>query len=322
MTNAIPGDKSTGAVRCLVLGGSGFIGSHLTEALANAGYWVRSFDTRPQPIEYPASDRIEHVTGDFRDSKQVSRALAGCDYVFHLVSTTLPKTSNDDPLSDVSDNLLPTVSLLDQAVAQGVKKILFLSSGGTIYGVPKTLPIAEDHAKQPLNSYGIVKLTIEHYLRLYHVLHGLNYQVLRLSNPFGERQAIVASQGAIAVFMGKALKGEALEVWGDGGVIRDYIYISDVIDALLLALAYDGAHREINIGSGQGLSINQVIEAISRTTGKNIDKRHLPQRSFDVPASVLCIKMAKSELNWQPRVSFEEGLQRVETWIRGIIRSD
>jgi UDP-glucose 4-epimerase len=302
-----------------VLGGSGFIGSHLVEALATAGYWVRSFDARSQPIEAADSDRIEYVTGDFRDSKQVSKALAGCDYVFHLVSTTLPKTSNDDPLSDVRDNLLPTLALLDEAVAQGVKKILFLSSGGTIYGIPQELPITEDHSKQPLNSYGIVKLTIEHYLRLYHALHGLNYQVLRLSNPFGERQAIVASQGVIAVFMGKALKGEALEVWGDGGVIRDYIYISDVIDALLLALPYDGVCREINIGSGQGLSINQVIEAISSTIGRKIDKRHLPQRSFDVPASVLCIKKAKTELNWQPRVSFEDGLHRVEAWIRGMI---
>jgi len=314
--------RASKAERCLVLGGSGFIGSHLVEALVKAGYKVRTFDARPLPLIDADAAFLEEITGDFLDAPQVSEAVRGCDYVFHLVSTTLPKTSNENPLADVRENLLPTLSMLDAASLHGVKKVIFLSSGGTIYGIPQTLPIAEEHPKRPLSSYGIVKLTIEHYLHLYHALRGLKYQVLRLSNPFGERQAIVSSQGVIAVFLGKILKGEALEVWGDGGVIRDYIYISDVIDAMLLALTYDGPHREINIGSGQGLSINQVIDAIASTTGLTVEKRHLQQRSFDVPASVLCIKKAKAELNWQPRIPFDEGLRRAKAWVEDLIDRD
>lgn len=308
--------------RCLVLGGSGFIGSHLVEALVKAGYKVRTFDTRPLPVIDTGSAILEEIRGDFLDSAQVFEAVRGCDYVFHLVSTTLPKTSNDNPLADVRENLLPTLSMLNAASVHGVKKVIFLSSGGTIYGIPQSLPIAEDHPKRPLSSYGIVKLTIEHYLHLYHELHGLKYQILRLSNPFGERQAIASSQGVIAVFTAKILKGEALEVWGDGGVIRDYIYISDVIDAMLLALTYDGPHREINIGSGQGLSINQVIDALANTTGLKVERRHLEARTFDVPASVLCIKRAKAELNWQPRVPFDEGLRRAKAWVQDLIDRD
>ena len=145
-----------------------------------------------------------------------------------------------------------------------------------------------------------MKLAIERYLHLYQVLHGLNYQVLRLSNPYGEGQAINGAQGAIAVFMSKALRGESLEIWGDGSVVRDYIYIDDVIHALLLAVSYEGPERVLNIGSGQGLSVNQIIAAIGSSIGVEMKVHFKDHRAFDVPVSVLSIDRAKSELGWQP----------------------
>lgn len=306
--------------RVLVLGGSGFIGSHLVEALSEAGSEVRSFDRVPSPWHTRAN--VESVVGDFLRADQVAEAVSGCDYVYHLVSTTLPKNSNDNPIADVEQNLVSTLAMLKAACAAGVKKIVFLSSGGTVYGIPQTLPILETHPTLPMSSYGIVKLTIEHYLHLYQVLHGLNYQVLRLSNPFGERQPINGSQGAIAVFMSKALRGETVEIWGDGSVVRDYIYVKDVIDAMLLALDYQGPHRSINIGSGTGQSINQILDAISHTIGQQIERRYTAQRSFDVPASVLSIERARLELGWQPTISFAEGLKRTSQWIRTAIEHD
>src|SRR5262249_42060795 len=142
--------------------------------------------------------------------------LEGCQTCFHLVSTTLPKSSNADPVFDVESNVLATIRLLTQAIQTGLKKVVFVSSGGTVYGVPKQIPILETHATDPMCSYGITKLSIEKYLHLFHVLHGLDYTVLRLSNPFGEGQRVHASQGAVAVFLGKVLRGETVEIWGDG----------------------------------------------------------------------------------------------------------
>lgn len=312
-----PGSPPAGA-RVLVLGGAGFIGSHLVDALSVAGYQVRCFDRVPSPW-HPERGNVESLVGNFLLAEDVEPAVSGCDYVFHLVSTTLPKTSNDDPVADVQQNLVSTLRLLDLARAANVKKVIFLSSGGTVYGIPQTLPILETHPTVPMSSYGIVKLTIEHYLHLYHVLHGLDYQVLRLSNPFGERQPVNGAQGAIAVFMNKALRGEAIEIWGDGSVVRDYIYVKDVIDAMLLALSYRGPHRSINIGSGTGQSINQIVDAIAQTIGKKIVTRYSAHRTFDVPASVLSIERARVELGWQPSITFEEGLKRTSQWIREAI---
>ena len=317
---AFPERKPPGG-RVLVLGGSGFIGSHLVDALSEAGSEVRSFDRIKSPW-HSTRRNVESVVGNFLDADQVADAVAGCDYVYHLVSTTLPKTSNDNPIADVEQNLISTLAMLKAACDAGVKKVVFLSSGGTVYGIPQTLPILETHPTLPMSSYGIVKLTIEHYLHLYHVLHGLDYQVLRLSNPFGERQPINGSQGAIAVFMSKALRGETVEIWGDGSVVRDYVYIADVIDAMLMTLNYQGQHRSINIGSGTGQSINQIIDAISHTIGRPIERRYSAHRSFDVPASVLSIERAHRELGWQPSTSFADGLARTSQWIRTAIAND
>lgn len=304
--------------RCLVLGGRGFIGSHLVDALLDRGYLVRCFD-RPhiQPLSesHLEDKRFELCEGDLVSEADVARALEGCHACFHLVSTTLPKSSNADPVFDVESNVLGTIRLLAQSIQSGLKRIVFVSSGGTVYGVPKQIPILETHATDPVCSYGITKLSIEKYLHLFHVLHGLDYTVLRLANPFGEGQRVHASQGAVAVFLGKVLRGEPVEIWGDGSVVRDYIYIRDVVDALLAALERATDERTFNIGSGRGHSLNELIDSIENVTGCIANRRYLPGRQFDVPVNVLSIAKAKDFLDWSPKVSFENGLRNFADWL-------
>lgn len=301
--------------RCLVLGGRGFIGSHLTDALLAAGHHVCCFDQSPVLTE-KVHPRLEHRIADWASDQDLESALRDCDVCFHLVSTTLPHSSNLDPAFDIVSNVIRSVKLLDMAVKLQVKKIIFTSSGGTVYGKPTQVPIAESHPTDPTCSYGISKLAIEKYLALYKQLHGLDYTVLRIANPFGERQRLDGQQGAIAVFMGKVLRSETVEIWGDGGVVRDYIHISDVVRALLLAMSNTSeTHGVFNIGSGQGYSLNEVLSAIEQVTSKQVLRRFLVGRPFDVPVSVLDIACAGTHLGWQPQTTFLQGLKRFYAWI-------
>jgi UDP-glucose 4-epimerase len=305
-------DRHDQGRRCLVLGGRGYIGAHLVEALARAGYRVRSFDLPGSPLadRQGRHARIEVVDGDFTCEADLAEAVADCDICFHLVSTTLPETSNADPVFDVGSNLLATLRLLERAQRAGIRRIVFLSSGGTVYGHPREIPIPETHATDPLCSYGIVKLATEKYLELFRQLHGMDYVVLRVANPFGEGQRLKASQGAVAVFLGKALRDEPVEIWGDGSVVRDYVHISDVVAAILLAATCDSRGRVFNIGSGRGLSLNDVLDGIAQVVGRTPRRIYHAARPFDVPVNVLRIDRARDELGWRPTLSFIEGLER------------
>ena len=179
--------------------------------------------------------------GDFSSTHDVSDAISGVDIVLHLVSTTLPKSSNDDPIYDVQSNVVATLQMLNAMVAHNVRKIVFISSGGTVYGNPMYLPIDEKHPTDPLVSYGITKLAIEKYLQMYSHLYGIRAITLRVANPYGERQRIETAQGAVGVFLHHALKGLPIEIWGDGSVTRDYIHVSDVAEAFVRAVEYSGA---------------------------------------------------------------------------------
>jgi len=299
-------------MKCVLLGGAGFIGSHLAERLLAAGHAVRVFDLHdPGPAGgFPRRRDVEWVNGNFLDPGDVQRAISGCEAVFHLVWTTLPKSSNEDPVSDVESNIAGTLRLLEAWRREGGGKIVFVSSGGTVYGVPRTVPIAEEHPTHPVSSYGITKLAIEKYLELYRVLHGVDYCVLRPANPYGERQRVASGQGAVTAFLYRAHRGEPIEIWGDGRVVRDYLYVGDVADALVRALGHKGERRVINIGSGVGRDLNQVVAAIERVIGRPVERRYAPGRNFDVPANVLDISLARAELGWQPATAFEDGLTR------------
>ena len=187
-------------MRCLILGGSGFIGSSICDRYLQLGHQLRVFERpRVEPYrDFTAGESVEWMTGDFSSTHDVGIALKGMDAVVHLIGTTLPKSSNDNPIYDVQSNLIATLQLLEAMRAEGVRKILFISSGGTVYGRPTILPISENHPTNPLTSYGITKLAIEKYLLLYKDLRGLKPVVLRVANPYGERQRIETAQGVVA----------------------------------------------------------------------------------------------------------------------------
>lgn len=299
-----------------VLGASGFLGSHLVDALLAAGCRVRALGrTFPGLLTEAAlaNPNLSHCTVALSEANDLEAGLDGVDVCFHLSSTTVPSTSNLDPRSDVVSNVLGSLNLLEAARSRGVRRIVFSSSGGTVYGIPRQVPIVEDHQTDPTCAYGISKLAIEKYLALYRHLHGIDSIVLRIANPYGERQRQVSAQGAVAVFLAKALRGETIEIWGDGSVVRDYIYVGEVARAMLATVSYHGQDKVFNIGSGKGLSLNQLVAAINRELGRAAAVNYRPGRGFDVPANVLDISRAEKELGWKPRVDFIEGLSRMRS---------
>ena len=299
-----------------VLGANGFLGMHLVAELVMAGYAVRAFDrtTKQNPL-LPVKMPVSYITGDFFNKGDLTTALLGSECCFHLISTSLPKTSNDDPYTDVQSNVCGTLRMLDIAHDVGVKKIIFASSGGTVYGTPQYVPIDEAHPSEPLCSYGITKLAIEKYLALYQQLKGLDFVSLRIANPYGPLQNIDARQGVIGVFLGNLLRKEALHIWGDGSVIRDYLYVTDVARAFVLAMEKQVEQSVINIGSGIGTTLNEMVEYLGKITCQNPSANYEPKRGFDVSQSVLDITRAKKELGWKPTVSFEEGLKNTWKWL-------
>ncbi|MDD1609139.1 MAG: NAD-dependent epimerase/dehydratase family protein [Methylococcaceae bacterium] len=304
-------------MKCVIFGGGGFIGSTIADRLLLEGHELRIFERpRVEPYrKFADNEAVEWMTGDILSNHDLNAAIEGMDVVLHLVSTTLPKSSNDDPIYDVQSNVVGTLQMLNAMVANKVQKIIFISSGGTVYGIPKYLPIDEQHPTDPLVSYGITKLMIEKYLRMFESLHGIQSIALRVANPYGERQRIETAQGAVGVFLHHALKDIPIEIWGDGSVTRDYIHISDVAEAFVKAVNYTGSHSVFNISSGQGISLNELIVLLENVLGKSIACRYLPARPFDVPVSVLCNQLAQEQLQWTPLTSMTNGLIRTAAWM-------
>lgn len=253
-------------MRCLVLGGTGFIGSHLVDALVDAKHEVYLMSRYPNPHWSP-QPQVKCLWADWRDAEQLGRVVSRVDVVVHLIGTTTPATSNADMAADVTDNLLPTLSLLKLCRQYGVRKIVFASSGGTVYGVPTQIPINEHHPGHPISSYGVTKLAIEEYLQLHYHLYGLNYIIIRPSNTYGERQNLNRPQGAVGIFMNLMLQSKPIEVWGNGQVVRDYIYVRDLALAFQSAIESPLDHGVFNAGSGEGLSLLELLEELKAVTG-------------------------------------------------------
>lgn len=305
-------------MKILIFGGGGFIGSTIADRLLAGGHALRIFE-RPRVPSYRGfkpQESVEWIGGDLSSAHDVGDALVGVDAVMHLVSTTLPKGSNDDPVYDVQSNVVATLQMLDAMVRAKVSRIVFISSGGTVYGTPRYLPIDEEHPTEPLVSYGITKLMIEKYMRIYQHLHGIRPVILRVANPYGERQRIETAQGAIGVFVHRALAGMPIEIWGDGSVTRDYIHVQDVADAFVRALHYEGAHTCFNVSSGVGVSLNEVVSMLSEVLGQSVVVNYKPGRSFDVKLNVLSNALARRELGWMPQVTLRAGLERTVEWMR------
>ncbi|MEH6636968.1 MAG: NAD-dependent epimerase/dehydratase family protein [Halioglobus sp.] len=303
-------------MRALVLGGNGFIGSHLTDALLAAGHKVRVFDRGPELYRAPLRN-VDYRFADFGDFSALAEALQDIDIIYHLISTTVPSTSNLDPVGDIQGNLVNTVKLLQLMVSKNIVRIVYLSSGGTVYGVPDVSPIPETHALNPICSYGVTKVAIENYLYMYQSLHQIKPAILRPSNPYGERQGHAGVQGIVGTFLNKTKSGERIEIWGDGSVIRDFICVTDLAE-LGVKVGQSDFCGVLNVGSGSGCSIHDLVDALAVVTGNEIEPQFLPGRAYDVPEIVLDISKANREMAWQPRIQLQAGLRRTWQWLNTV----
>lgn len=300
----------------LVLGGHGFIGSNVVRGLLRAGHAARVLDVRRDPALPLGSEAVEFVEGDFTNRALTEQALEGVKAVVHLASVTLPQSGTDDPLYDVSENLLGAIRLMEASVVRGVRRFVFSSSGGTVYGRLRQIPVPEEHPQTPLNSYGIVKLAIEKYLLLFAHLGRLDPVVLRISNPFGPGQFTRGAQGAVAVALGSLARGEPFHLWGDGTVVRDFLFVDDLSRAFLAALDVPpGGPHVFNVGSGVGTSLSDLLAACGRVAGRPVRVERHPGRPIDVPVSVLDCSRAADVLGWRATTSLETGLEATWKWI-------
>jgi UDP-glucose 4-epimerase len=300
--------------RCIVFGASGFIGSRLCEKLGEKYSNIKAFGRNPMYKD--AFKKCRWIEGDFADANQIANAIGDCDTVIHLVNASTPASANINRVADLQANVVSTLNLLDACVSSGVKKVIFLSSGGTVYGVPSIIPTPEVSENNPITAYGVSKLTIEKYLSLYYHLYNLDYCILRVANPYGPYQTNKKNQGVISAFFQHAIHDEPIDVWGDGTVVRDYVFIDDVVNAIDLALTNNSPYKVFNIGSGMGVSINEIISSLEQAVGKPITVNYLPGRNMDVPVSILDINRARSHLNWSPLTPLHDGIIETYNWIK------
>lgn len=302
----------------LVIGGCGFIGSHVVDSLCAQGHRVRVFDRRPELFRPPVA-KVQYIMGDMSDKAHIYEALSGVECVIHLASTSVPATSNLDPVADISGNLIATVQLLHAMRAAQVSKLVYLSSGGTVYGIPETGLVPESHPLRPISSYGIVKVAIENFLHMERHLYGLQHIILRASNPYGPRQGHTGVQGIIGTHLWRNARGEPVEIWGDGTIIRDYIHVRDMADLCEIA-ARSNISGCYNAGSGTGTSVSQIVDTISRTVQASghtpMVPSYKPGRSLDVPRIVLDITRARNDFAWSPRISLDDGIAESWDWVR------
>ncbi|MGP4672535.1 NAD-dependent epimerase/dehydratase family protein [Agrobacterium salinitolerans] len=301
-------------MKILVLGGGGFIGYHLVEDLVVAGHEVKVLGRSRLPVR-PLPAGVQYVSGELADSQLMRELLVDVGAVAHLVSGTVPSTGDKDPGKDVELNLLGTLSLLEDMAACNVTRILYLSSGGTVYGKPQEVPIPEGHILDPICSYGVVKVAIESYLKLYEIKAGIRPVVIRASNPYGLYQGNLGVQGIIGTYLNLALKHQPIEIWGDGSTIRDYIHVKDLSSLCVTALLSDRV-GVYNGGSGTGTSVLHIAEIVQEITGNPIPIVYKPHRSLDVPVSVLDIERAKMDFDWEPKIGLREGIAGVWSWLK------
>jgi len=298
-----------------VLGGCGFLGSVVVRHLVGQGWQVRVFDKEGVDTVRLSSvlPSVELIHGDFMNIGDLARALENMPTVLHFIGTTIPQSSMNDIHFDIETNLLPTIRLLELMRSGPGQRLVYASSGGTVYGIaPEPRPLRESDVTDPISSYGISKLSIEKYIRLFGYNYGLPYNILRFANPYGESQHTARPQGAVGVFLHKIMHGEEIAIWGDGSVVRDYIYEEDIALATAAVLDTPQISSGIyNVGTGTGTSLNELLAIIRRVSGRDGRVCHDSSRSFDVPYNVLDVSRIAQETGWLPRYSLEDGIRRM-----------
>lgn len=293
----------------LVTGGTGFIGAQLVEDLLKEEHNVTVIGKSARPENLTeVFNKINYIQANIFTDIKLEEILKDIDIVYHLLWTSLPRQSFDTLLNDLHFNVSFGISLLQAAVNNKVKKVVFTSSGGTVYGITSSPIIKENHPLDPVSSYGVTKLAFEKYLQLFEREYGLQYTVFRVANAYGVKQDPYRRQGVISTWLQKILDNEIIEIWGDGNVVRDYIYVKDISSAMVKAINLKDSVI-LNLGSGKGYSLNQILREMELLIGSKIPVIYKPQHKNDVPVNILDIEKAKNVLEWNPEVSIQNGIK-------------
>ncbi len=297
-----------------ILGAAGFIGTNLTIQLAKDNQnKILLADKKIEFFNHIKAMNLRNVNfteADFDLSFDMYKLLEGQDIVYHLVSSTVPTTSNQHISQELMENVVFSSNLLDACVRAGVKKVIFISSGGTVYGREGSCPLSEEMPTKPISSYGIQKITIEKLLYLYEYMYGLDYRIIRLSNPYGPYQRPNGILGAVTTFSYKALMGEPIIVYGDGSVVRDFIYIDDAVRGLLNIAESECNEKTYNLGCGYGTSIRTVLETLQEVIGKTLDIKYQEGRAVDVPINYLDISRYEENFGTFNPISLKSGIKK------------
>ena len=307
-------------MKILLLGAAGFIGTNLAIELAkDETNEITLVDSKK---EYFANvlkhgfSNIKIKESVFDEKTIFENLLCGQDIVYHLVSTNIPTTSNQHITQDIQANVIFSSRLFDACVKCGVKKVVFISSGGTVYGKEANCPLPEDTPTNPITSYGVQKITIEKLLYLYNYMYGLDYRIIRLANPYGPYQRPNGILGAVTTFTYKALNNEEITVYGDGSVVRDFIYIEDAIRAIKNIVGGENKHHTFNLGSGYGTSISDVLSTIEEALGVELQISYKPGRSVDVPVNYLDISRYETDFGKLNPISLHDGIIRTAEFLK------
>lgn len=296
--------------KVLVTGGAGFIGSNLADRLIADGHDVVIVDNLSTGFKKNINKKARFYEIDIRD-KKLDKIFEKekPDFVNHHAAQMDVRKSVEDPIYDADVNILGSLNILENCRKYNIKKIIYISSAGAIYGEPEYLPVDEKHPINPISHYGASKHNVEHYVFLYNYLYELNFSVLRYPNVYGPRQNPHGEAGVNAIFIKKMFGGEAPVIYGDGEQLRDYVYVDDIVDANVFALTR-GDRGFYNLGSGVGTSVNQIYSLLQKITGFSEKPRYAAARHGEVNKIFVDGTLARSELGWCPKVSFEEGLMK------------
>ena len=296
-----------------VTGGTGFIGSNLILKLSALGFTVKVLYRSRIPTHL-AQVPVTWVSGDLYRKDDMESFLKGADVLIHAAADGNPGKGNDDLVGDLHLNLIPSLNILQSVVSNKLKRVIYLSSGGAVYGPSKSLPIDEGAACHPISSYGVQKLALEKYLGLLEFQHGITAISLRISNPYGPFQKFEKKQGLINSLIHNFLMGMPVQIFGDGSIVRDYLHIEDTVSAIVKSIIYDGPARILNISSGEGKSISGLISEIESILSIKFKKEFIQSRPADIPINYLDNRLAQAELQWSLTYSFERGIKDYFKW--------
>lgn len=294
-------------VRVVAIVGAGFIGSHLVRAFLAQGYRVQVMDRNPCPREF--LHVVQWTVGNFHDRAALSRVLAGAALAYHLVSSTVPGDLHVDVTRELHENVVGSLNFAEICTQAGVARMVFASSA-SVYGVQAQFPIAETAATNPISAHGVHKLAVEKFLQIAQRELGLEVRILRLANPYGPGQSLQGRQGFVAIAIGCLLARQPLTLRDAGAMVRDFIYVTDLAEAMLRGGVRDGLPQVINLGAGEGHSLRQVVDAVQALTGQVLSVMDAPARAVDIPLSVLDISLARGVLDFEPATDLHGGIAK------------